>query len=146
MNKKPRCFVFDLDGTLMDSSPRQHLIPSEPLNARNWDKWNQAAHLDVPIMPMITVARALLSAGYIVALATVRSDDGWDATVSSLNGYGIPTGNLFMRVDGDLRPATEVKVDLYQQIEFEYEIVAGFDDDKEVVEALTASGYTIVNV
>lgn len=49
MKKTNSAVVWDLHGTLADTSHRKDLVPADPSQDSNWDKWSLACAGDTPI-------------------------------------------------------------------------------------------------
>ena len=146
---KTDCYVFDLDGTLFDSSPRSHLIPEQgeqPLTTHDWTQWNQACHLDVVIEQVAIIARAIGAAGYDIRYVTSRCEDGISETLEALLSAGLPVGYLHMRKIGDNRCHTEIKLDEFREISKTHNILAAFEDQDDVVITMTDAGYNMIKV
>ncbi|CAM0036958.1 polynucleotide kinase [Vibrio phage D164] len=142
---KRNCYVFDMDFTLADPSPRDHLRPTDPTRTENWHEWNKHAELDIPIQHTVNVLMSLYALGFDICIATVRGEHGFDYTQDWLRQRGIPGEKLYMRVEGDTRPAHEVKEEIFSEISDNHNILAAFDDDPKVVAHLRSLGYKMFN-
>ena len=91
-------FIFDLDGTLCDNSHRLKFIQGE---VKDWEGFHSLQGDDKPIWEVITVARALATAGQTLIYVTGRMEKGRNITQSWLDKYRLPKGALLMRKDGD---------------------------------------------
>lgn len=101
--------VFDLDGTLADCEHRLHHIALPPHGeadwpAQNWAAFHAECHADTPILPIQSVAAAIIDAGHRVEIWTGRSDDCRAATAQWLADHGLGSLPLIMR-QGDDRTA-----------------------------------------
>jgi phosphoglycolate phosphatase-like HAD superfamily hydrolase len=107
-----RVYVFDIDGTLSDTTHRQHLIP------KDWPAFFAACDRDPPIPHMIEVASHIAGADDIL-FATGRSEDVREKTLAWLRahlGMWIFSEDLYMRPSGDHRADTIVKSELMDQV------------------------------
>ena len=143
---KQECYVFDLDGTLFDNTPREHLVPDDPSRTENWTEWNRACHLDLPIKYVVDIAKALGETGVEVRYVTSRCEDGLPETIEALMVAGLPVGHVHMRKIGDNRCHTLVKLDEFNEISKTYNIIAAFEDQQDVVDVLTDTGYNMIKV
>jgi phosphoglycolate phosphatase-like HAD superfamily hydrolase len=119
-----RAYIFDLDGTLFDTTHRQHLIDGT-VTPKDWPAFFEACHLDPPIPHMINLAYAVCNDVDIVFL-TGRSADVRQKTLDALNkafgsAHGTPADwikneDLYMRASGDHRADTIVKSELLDQV------------------------------
>jgi len=144
--EKQDCYVFDLDGTVFDSSPRDHLIPADPSTTDNWTEWNRACHLDTVIEPVAIIASALVKAGHTVRYVTSRCEDGMVETMTAITDAGLPMGYLHMRSIGDNRSHVDVKKDMFATLSETHNIIAAFEDQQDNVDALSSLGYTMIKV
>ncbi len=144
---KQNCYIFDLDGTLFDNSARDHLVPEDVSCTWNWTEWNQACHMDVLIEPIARIAHALHEAGYVICYVTSRCEDGWDETWTKMMSEKLPqTDNLLMRLVGDNRDVCEVKEELFKEVDNEYNVIAAFEDQQNIIDHMTELGYTMIKV
>jgi predicted secreted acid phosphatase len=142
----PDCYVFDLDGTLFDCSPRDHLIPKEPATTDDWTEWNQACHLDKVIEHVAIIAKSLAASGNRIRYVTSRCEDGMIETIKTITDSGLPFGYLHMRSIGDNRSHVDVKIDLFNELSKTFNIIAAFDDQQDNIDALSALGFTMIKV
>lgn len=119
-----RAYIFDIDGTLMDTTHRQHLIDGT-ITPKNWDAFFAACDQDPPIPHIIELAGKLAD-GSDILFVTGRSDDVRQKTINSLNvafyaAFGTPldwikSEDIYMRPSGDHRADTIVKSELLDQV------------------------------
>lgn len=128
MNHK--AYIFDIDGTLADTSHRQHLLNSTP---KDWKGYFAAMSQDAPNRPVIQVAKVLLDTGFTIILVTGRPAAYRLETLTWLAKYGVCCHQLHMREEGDYRPDHEIKLDILNTISQHYEVQAAFDDRDSVV-------------
>ncbi|MFI5806207.1 hypothetical protein [Streptomyces sp. NPDC051561] len=132
--------VFDLDGTLADSSHRQHLLERTP---RDWDAFFAGAPKDPPLTE--GVAMVLRSAEECeVVYLTGRPERCRRDTVAWLAAQGLPEGRLWMRGDNDRRPARLTKLEVLRKLARDGEVRVLVDDDPKVCEAAQKAGFTVV--
>lgn len=137
-----KAIVFDIDGTLSDPSQRLHHLEQD---RPNWDAFYNSALDDKPIRGICQLAHMLYNLGqqtgqFEMIFCTGRPERIRQITHDWLAMFVmlpfIPKDiKIYMRKDGDHRPDTEVKAELYEQIKSDgYEVVAVFEDRKRVVD------------
>ncbi|MEU2132006.1 hypothetical protein [Streptomyces sp. NPDC018352] len=132
--------VFDLDGTLADSGHRQHYLEGR---RRDWDGFFAAAVDDPPLTEGVRLA--LDSARSCeVRYLTGRPERCRRDTVAWLAEQGLPEGRVYMRRDGDRRPARHTKLEILKRLGREREIRMLVDDDELVCDAAEQAGFTVV--
>lgn len=100
--------VFDLDGTLADTSHRQHLNPRN--GGPGWDQFHAAAPDDVPVPGVRRLWLSLTQWGSPLVF-TGRNEQYRDDAVAWFDRYGLSPLGLFMRADDDYRPNPEIKAE-----------------------------------
>ena len=134
--KKLPCYVFDIDGTLADNSHRLHHITAYK---KDWELYNSEIEKDRAISPVIDLL-SILSFNNTIILLTGRSESTRPATERWLKTHGIEPDCLLMRGDDDFRKDYEMKSDHIDNIESKFEILAAFDDSKDVIQMLRLRG------
>jgi FMN phosphatase YigB (HAD superfamily) len=108
--------VFDIDGTLADTSHRlHHLYPFEGMGVKkDWGSFFAAAKDDPPIQSTININNLYSSSPNIkvIALLTGRPDNTREDTETWLNKYNVKYDILIMRSSSDRRPDHIVKKEL----------------------------------
>jgi len=91
---RPKLFVvFDLDGTLADTTHRTHFITGEK---KDWGAFFDACVDDKPIWPAIETYNALSRAGHMVSIWTGRSDQVRTETLAWLYELGLASPYVFL--------------------------------------------------
>jgi len=135
--------VFDLDGTLANSDHRMHWVSSKP---KNWEACDAAIPQDT-VHQDITWILSCLPLDTRVILCTGRSENVRDVTEQWLRANDIQYNALYMRSINDYRQDSIVKVELLQQITYDYgRPYLWFDDRQQVVDALRAEGIRVLQV
>lgn len=80
-------YIFDLDGTLADTSHRVHLLEVPERTPETWDRFFEACDEDAPIWPVIGILNALRRNGSDVWIWTGRSDVVRGKTINWLRRY-----------------------------------------------------------
>lgn len=136
---KPVAVVIDIDGTVANCHDRQHLVTGDN---PNWEAFFAGSVLDDPLAEGAALANehALDS---IVIWLTGRPERYRQLTADWLEANGLPTANLNMRPDDDMRPAAVFKVERLSQLGDSYDIALIIDDDDLVVAALRQAGWPV---
>ena len=160
--------IFDIDGTLLDISHRLKFVKQTP---KDWKSFRdpKQKRWDEPRLEIIRIATALQDAGHRLILASgriesERSDtiislrnwfllDGWtDVGTNLIYDEGVinhvPTSSFYMRKNGDYRPDTIVKREMYDQMLTDgYKPTIVFDDRPSVLRMWREIvGLTVVDV
>jgi hypothetical protein len=98
--------------------------------------------------PVVAAVRAMHAAGHRVIFCSGRTADCREATERWLAEHvDVPYDALHMRAVGDARKDAVVKAELFNaHIRDGYQVVAVFDDRRQVVEAWRALGLTVFQV
>ncbi len=131
----PKAVLVDIDGTtalISGRSPYDHT----------------RVHQDLPNAPVIAVIQAMHAAGHRVVFLSGRSDKCRKETETWLEKHvGVPFDALYMRVHGDNRRDSIVKVELFDaHVRDAYDVTCVLDDRNQVVEAWRALGLTVLQV
>lgn len=129
--------VFDIDGVVADVRHRLHHLESRP---KDWRGFFRAAGDDTPLAEGLALV-ADLQQRHDIAWLTGRPEWLRKTTREWFGTHGLPLGDLFMRPDGDYRPAALYKLDVLRRLSARRQIAAFVDDDGEVVDAALAAGH-----
>jgi hypothetical protein len=132
--------VFDLDGTLADTSHRQGLLERRP---RDWNAFFAAAAKDPPLAEGVALALSSARDCEVVYL-TGRPERCRHDTVAWLAAQGLPQGRLWMRRDDDRRPARRTKLEILERLARGRRVRMLVDDDALVCDAAEQAGFTVV--
>lgn len=138
-NSRPLA-VFDLDGTLADSSHRQHHLERSP---RDWNAFFAAAPQDPPLAEGVRLALESARECEVVYL-TGRPERCRRDTEAWLTAQGLPEGRVWMRRNDDRRPARRTKLEVLKRIGRGQEVRMLVDDDELVCDAAQAAGFRVV--
>jgi len=122
--------VFDLDGTLADTTHRLHFIQRDP---KDWDAFHRACVDDPPIQEMIDTLVSLHD-DHFIEIWTGRSELVRKETVEWLAWHAVPYGQMLMRPIGDHRPDDVLKAGWLSQVLPITRITLAFDDRKRVAD------------
>lgn len=125
----PATYIFDIDGTLADTTHRTHLLPD---NGGSWDQFFLAQSTDPLIKPVGYLLQTLAEKHTIVCVSG-RPDKYREMTRDWLARYDLPVSLLLMRRSTDKRPDNEVKKAIYDKSISPYFNVKGVFDDRKIV-------------
>ena len=92
--------IFDLDGTIIDSSHRQATLPDGTLNLEHWFENATAEKIfDDTVLPLATQVRKRQKAGDYVMVCTARNMQ--DADFEFLQNEGICPDKIISRPSGN---------------------------------------------
>jgi beta-phosphoglucomutase-like phosphatase (HAD superfamily) len=130
--RKPRAVLVDLDGTLVDVSSARHHVLQEP---RDFNAFHAAGeHCPPHQMALDWVTRKHLS-GDTILIVTARMEMWRDVSKHWLaNHVTVPFYGPFMRPDGDYRPDSDVKREIFHRLSQAYDIHSAIDDQPECIE------------
>lgn len=133
---KDKAIIFDIDGVLLDTSfIFEEIFELKLKGDAKWDYFMANCNSDrvSKIKGAIELYWQFSNGGHApyIFFSTARNEKCKEATLNKLwkEGFIIPDEGLFMRKNGDYRPATEVKKEHLLEIMKKYEIIAFIDDD-----------------
>ena len=133
--------VFDIDGVVADVRHRLHHLTGR----HNWHAFFREAGGD----PLLAEGAALahdLAERHDIAWLTGRPEWLRKVTADWLDRHDLPPGALWLRPDGDYRPARHYKLGVLRRLRDRdgRTVAAVVDDDVEVVDAALAHGFPAV--
>jgi beta-phosphoglucomutase-like phosphatase (HAD superfamily) len=131
--------IVDLDGTLCDSSHRDHLAAQ-----KEWEEFHSLAFLDRPKKLTGKIVNILEEQDWLIVACTGRNEKWRPATIAWLNTHGIAIDFVLMRPDDNYEPDHELKIRMAQEFiaplaPKEWLVL---DDREKVVEAWRNAGFT----
>ena len=143
---KRAVFCFDIDGTLSDSSHRQHLVQSG--GKKNWKEFFERQKDDEPYRPLFKIFNALISHGALNILLTGRNEEHRHVTEHWLRQHGLNYNPswLYMRPDGNTEDDHEWKFRKVQELLKEnpdWEIQSIFEDRHRIIDKFREAGYHV---
>ena len=144
-------FIFDLDNTLCDCTPRAKKYLDE-WGEKDWDNFYLHCEEDYEIFDVCLVMNALAKQGFTILFVTGRRESCREATLQWLNdhGYGdlAVSEHLFMRSAEDgHRPDYVTKMRNYNEhIKEKWHVIGVFEDRYECVRAWRDAGLTCFQV
>lgn len=131
--------VVDIDGVLADVRHRLHHVQRSP---KDWDAFFAAAVDDTVLDEGRAVADRLAEDHELVYLSG-RPERCRDDTATWLEANDLPTGRLFLRPQGDRRPARVFKLDRLADLASARDLAVFVDDDPEVCDAARNRGFVV---
>ena len=135
--------VFDLDGTLADTSHREHFV-RRPVGEKDWEGFHAAAVGDTAKVWVVATYLALKADGHYIEIWTGRDEKYRDETIKWLASRGITIPVLRMRLTGDKTPDHVMKSAWADAHEMSVNLV--FEDRQRVVDMWRARGVTCCQV
>ena len=139
-------YIFDLDGTLADTTHRLRHIEQQP---KDWTEFFAACGADDPIRTTIETLRTLREGGAEIWIWTGRSDEVRAETEAWLLEHGCwPPDGFMMRSAGDYRADDLLKAEWLSRAEpsVRARIAGVFEDRGRVVTMWRAQGLTCYQV
>lgn len=133
---KRGAIICDLDGTLALFKESDHRGPFD------WQKVDQ----DKLNMPIAVILDLFLEAGWRILLFSGRDSCCRKKTEQWLKDHSVKYDLLYMRPEGDMRPDTEVKLEMYNRIKDLYRVFFVLDDRDSVVKQWRELGLTCLQV
>jgi predicted kinase len=131
----PTAIMVDIDGTVALMAGRSPFDESR-------------VHEDAANAAVIAAVRAMHAAGHAVIFCSGRTAGSREATGTWLAEHvAVPYEALYMRAVGDSRKDSIVKVEIFdREIRNKFNVIAVFDDRRQVVDAWRALGLTVFQV
>lgn len=131
--------IIDIDGVLADVRHRLVHVERRP---KDWDAFFAAAPQDTPLAQGLQRAVDLADGSDVVYL-TGRPERCRHDTETWLADHGFPRAPVLMRPDRERRPARYFKLDEVRRLARSAEVDVVVDDDRLVVDTLTAAGFVV---
>lgn len=140
-----KCVIFDLDGTLFDTSHRIHYIKNKP---KNWKAFYEGIRDDPLIEEIAHILKMYHYDGrYNIVYLTGREETYRAITLEAIKEHGLPKAPLYMRPKRDYRPDVEVKKALLEIIRGDgHDPKIAFEDRKRNVDMFRAEGMLVCHV
>ena len=140
--------IFDLDGTIIDSSHRQATLPDGTLNLEHWFENATAEKIfDDTVLPLATQVRKRQKAGDYVMVCTARNMQ--DADFEFLQNEGICPDKIISRPSGNTEADGVLKAKQLNSFlslkQFAKANIVMFDDAASVRSTLRKIGIAVIN-
>jgi len=145
-------YIFDLDGTVIDSSHRQNTLPDGSLDLANWIENNTPEKiLADSLLPLADKMRSVRSTQDTVAVITARVIG--DADLAFMSRNRLKFDHLFSRAEGNHTPDDLLKrrailklaKKLQRSMAWMRKNAIFFDDNLEVLGMMESMGIKTIN-
>ena len=133
--------IFDLDGTLCDTTQIVHLIEGDD---KDFAAFHAASADCPPNADVVAAARAQAEQGRAVLVVTSREFVWRDLSLDWLVAHDVPHDALHMRIVGDYRKDVVVKAEILQQIVDDgFTVLEAWDDQPAVLDLWREHGIDV---
>ena len=133
--------IFDMDGTLCDTSGIEHYIVGDD---KDFAAFHAASADCPPRTEIVAAAKAEHTAGRAILVVTSRDFIWRDVTLTWLTQHGVPHDALYMRIVGDYRRDVEIKTDIHKQINDDgFNVITAWDDKPALLDLWRANGIEV---
>lgn len=133
--------IFDMDGTLCDTSTIEHLIEGDD---KDFAAFHAASAACPPRPEVVEAARAEHDKGRAVLVVTSREFIWRDLTLDWLVEHGVPYDALYLRIVGDYRKDVLIKKDILEQIGADgFTVLEAWDDKPAVIDLWRDNGLEV---
>ena len=133
--------IFDLDGTLCDTTQIVHLIEGDD---KDFAAFHAASADCPPHADVVAAARAQADLGRAVIVVTSREFVWRDLSLDWLVAHDVPHDALHMRIVGDYRKDVVVKAEILQQIVDDgFTVLEAWDDQPAVLDLWREHGIDV---
>lgn len=133
--------IFDLDGTLCDTSTIVHLVEGDDKDYPAFHAASAAcpAHEDVA-----AAAREQAGLGRAVLVVTSREFIWRDLSLDWLVQHDVPYDALYMRIVGDFRKDVVIKAEILQQVAADgFRVLEAWEDKQPVADLWSENGIDV---
>jgi phosphoglycolate phosphatase-like HAD superfamily hydrolase len=140
---KPTAFIFDMDGTLVDTSAIVHHVLKRP---KNFEAFHREA-ASAPARPeVVQMVHDAVDAGHDILIVTAREAVWRHPTAMWLALNRIPSHAMFMRPVKDYRKDYIIKKEILQRIRTTWEVVHAVDDNPAVIQLWEEEGIPVTRI
>jgi FMN phosphatase YigB (HAD superfamily) len=136
--------IFDMDGTLCDTSGIDHLVKGDD---KDFPAFHAASAGCPPVAAVRDAVHAERDKGHAILVVTSREFVWRDLALDWLVEHDVPYDALYMRIVGDYRADVLVKKDILEQIAADgFTVLAAWDDKPAVIELWRDHGIDVTDV
>jgi FMN phosphatase YigB (HAD superfamily) len=128
---KPTAYIFDMDGTLVDTSGIVHYVLNYPKDFNSFHRESINAPARPEVVQMVYDA---VSNGHEIIIVTARDALWRDHTAMWLALNRVPSHAMFMRKKHDRRKDYVIKKEILTKIRKSWEVVHAVDDNPAVIQ------------
>lgn len=140
--QKRRAVLWDLDGTLVNTTEIQHLLGT----TGGIDAFHAASADCPPNRLVVRAARQVHHMGFTNLVLTERMEQHRTLSERWLHTNNVPYTQLLMRSDGDPREDRIVKKEMYDRVTERYDVVHAWDDRPETIRLWRSLGLLVTIV
>ena len=129
--------IFDIDGTLSDSTHREHFLRGE---SKDWAAFFEAGEHDDPNALIVEELKACIRSGREIVLMTGRPEKYRTMTLNWLENHGIAYHALLMRPDRCFDKSRDLKGRWLSEMAETHEFVVAYDDEHSNVAEFAEAG------
>jgi phosphoglycolate phosphatase-like HAD superfamily hydrolase len=134
---KPTAYIFDMDGTLVDTSAIVHHVLKRP---KNFYAFHEEA-ASAPARPeVVAMVHEAVAQGHEIIIVTAREATWRTSTSMWLALNGIPSNAMFMRPIKDYRKDYIIKKEILERIRNSWNVVHAVDDNPAVLKLWEEEG------
>jgi len=151
VSQPSKIFIFDLDGTIADTTHREHFLADTP---KDWDGFHEACVDDTPKEAVVATLLALYSAGFDIRIFTGRSEitrlitADWLWKAIGIHWAPLYSSKIRMRREHDFTPDFVLKLRWYRELlaSEDVQVLGVFEDRARVAKAWRDAGVTCFQV
>lgn len=142
---KPRkkWVLCDIDGTIADTSARQHYVQGE---VKDWKSFFAEMINDHVRISTLLLLENFRRDGYEIIFVSARPENYRDVTVKWLNALRLPYTTLMMRRENDKREDSVVKKEILDTYFNKEDIYCVIDDRPRVIKMWRENGLQVIDV
>jgi predicted secreted acid phosphatase len=146
---KKKAVIVDMDGTLVDVSAIRHYVTATLKEDgsydehKDFDAFHKASVLCPAHHDVIDRVEYYWQQKCDILIVTARSEQYARTTRDWLYKYAVPYTKIYMRSVGDFRSDVDVKRDMLEEIQQEWDIKHALDDNPSVVALWRENGIPV---
>lgn len=142
---KPTAYIFDMDGTLVDTSAIVHHVLKPP-GQKDFHAFHSEAASAPPRPEVVQMVHDAVDAGHDILIVTAREAVWRHPTAMWLALNRIPSHAMFMRSIKDYRKDYIIKKEILQRIRTSWEVVHAVDDNPAVIQLWEEEGIPVTRI
>lgn len=140
---KPTAYIFDMDGTLVDTSAIIHHVLKRPRDFEAFHREAASAPAHLEVVQMVYDA---VDEGHDILIVTAREAVWRHSTAMWLALNKVPSHAMFMRPVKDYRKDYIIKKEILQRIRTSWEVVHAVDDNPAVIQLWEEEGISVTRI
>lgn len=128
---KPTAYIFDMDGTLVDTSGIVHYVLNRP---KDFDSFHRES-VNAPARPeVVQMVHDAIAEGHEIVIVTARDASWRNHTAMWLALNHVPSHAMFMRKKHDRRKDYIIKKEILAKIRQTWDVIHAVDDNPAVIQ------------